>query len=116
MGWDNQLHNEFVVNGQWWTKYNWYLCEYIALVPRAGVLAGTVQDAAELGCDLKIGWNLKNDVGNNLMFSSSIHEKAKSFFDKLSIYGYIGADERYYLYNHFLQGTLFGHRDDGLDV
>ena len=41
-GWDNQLHNEFVVNAQWWTKYNWYLCEYAALVPRIGILAGTV--------------------------------------------------------------------------
>lgn len=36
----------------------------MAIVPRAGVFAGTVQDAAEVGCDLKIGWNMKNDVGN----------------------------------------------------
>ena len=115
-GWHNQLHNEFVVNGQWWEKYNWYLCDYVAVVPRAGVLVGTVQDAIEVGCDLKVGWNLKNDVGNNIMFSSTKHAKAKSFLDKLSIYGYFGLDERYYLYNHILQGTLFGHRDDKLDV
>lgn len=116
-GWDNQLHNEFVVNGQWWTKYNWYLCDYVALVPRAGILAGTIQDAAELGCDLKVGWNLKNDVGNNMMFSAApTATKAKQFFDKLSIYGYAGVDERYYLYNHFLEGSMFGHKDDGLDV
>lgn len=41
-GWSNQLHNEFVVNGQWWTKYNYSICEYAMLVPRIGVLAGTV--------------------------------------------------------------------------
>ena len=115
-GWHNQLHNEFVVNGQWWEKYNWYLCDYVALVPRVGVLAGTLQDAVEAGCDLQIGWNLKNDVGNNIMFSSSKHASAKSFLDKLSIYGYFGVDERYYLYNHILEGTMFGHRDDDLGV
>lgn len=117
-GWHNQLHNEFVVNGQWWTKYNWYLCDYVALVPRAGVLAGTIQDAAEVGCDLKIGWNLRNDVGNSLMFSSSSSAKHKSFFDKLCVYVYAGADERYYLYNHFLEGSFIRDkdRDQHLDV
>lgn len=114
-GWHNQLHNEFVVNGQWWEKYNWYLCDYVALVPRTGILVGTIQDAIEVGCDLKIGWNLKNDSGNSIMFSSS-PTKSKSFWNNFSIYGYVGVDERYYLYNHILQGTMFGHRDDGLDV
>ena len=41
-GWDDQLHNEFVVNGQWWTKYNWYLNDYVALVPKGGMAAGTI--------------------------------------------------------------------------
>ena len=116
MGWDNQLHNEFVVNAQWWEKYNYYICDYVALVPRAGILAGTIQDAIEVGCDLKVGWNLKNDVGNNMMFSSSRSLQKKSFFDKLCAYGYVGADERYYLYNHILEGSMFGHKDHGLDV
>lgn len=117
-GWHNQLHNEFVVNGQWWEKYNWYLCDYVALVPRVGVLAGTIQDAAEIGCDLKIGWNLRNDVGNSIMFSAPRNGKAKSFLDKLSIYGFVGVDERYYLYNHFLEGSFIRSkdRDQGLDV
>lgn len=115
-GWHNQLHNEFVVNGQWWEKYNWYLCDYVALVPRAGVLAGTIQDAFEVGCDLKIGWNLRNDAGNNMMFSSSRSAKSKSFFDKLSAWTYVGADERYYLYNHILEGSFIRNRDKDLDV
>lgn len=114
-GWDNQLHDEPVLNVQWWTKYNWYICDYVALVPRAGVLAGTIQDAVEVGCDLKVGWNLKNDVGNNLMFSAAKSQKS-TFLKKLSAYAYIGADERYYLYNHFLEGSMFGHRDNGLGV
>ena len=115
-GWHNQLHNEFVVNGQWWEKYNYYICDYVALIPRAGILAGTIQDAIEVGCDLKIGWNLKNDVGNSIMFSASQNNKAKSFLDKLSVYGYVGVDERYYLYNHILEGSFIRNRDKGLDV
>lgn len=115
-GWDNQLHNEVVINGQWWTKYNWMLCDYVALVPRVGVLAGTIEDAAEVGCDLKIGWNLQKDVGNTLMFSTSKSFNGHSFFDDMMAYAYAGVDERYYLYNHMLEGSLFGTRDDGLDV
>ena len=113
-GWDNQLHDEFVVNVQWWTKYNFYLCDYAAIVPRVGVLAGTIQDAVELGCDLKVGYNLKNDVGNQILFSAAL--KKRSWLDDLSIWAFIGCDERYYLYNHFLEGSLFNNKDKELKV
>ena len=63
------------------------------------MLAGTVQDAAELGCDFKFGWNMKKDVGSTIMFSSA---KSKSWLDDLSCYAYVGPDVRYYLYNHIL--------------
>lgn len=109
-GWHNQLHNEFVVNAQWWEKYNWYICNYVALVPRVGVLAGTVQDAIEVGCDLKIGWNIRNDVGNNIMFSSA-YGKLRSWLDDLMVYVYAGVDERAYLYNHILQGSFIRSKD-----
>lgn len=122
MGWDHQLHNEFVVNGQWWTKYNWYLCDYVALVPRVGVLAGTIQDAIEGGCDLKIGWNMKQyrssgdkESGNTMMFSAG-NPSAKPWYEKLSCWIYAGIDERYYLYNHLLEGSMFNHKDDDLAV
>ena len=112
-GWDHQLHDEFVVNGQWWTKYNYYFCDYVALVPRAGILAGTIQDAAEVGCDLKVGWNIREhkDVGNNIMFSAP----AKSaWYDKVSFWIFGGVGERYYLYNHIIEGSLFNNKDDKL--
>ena len=110
-GWDYQLHDEFVVNGQWWTKYNYYFNDYIALIPRAGVLAGTIQDALEVGCDLKIGWNIRQhkDVGNNIMFSAP---REKSWLDNTSCYIFGGVGERYYLYNHIIEGSLFNHKDD----
>lgn len=113
-GWDNQLHNEFVVNGQWWTKYNWYLTKWLAIVPKGGLAAGTIQDFAEIGCDIKIGWNIRPTVNNEIMFSAP--KGGSGWLDKLSAYVYAGASERYYLYNHILEGSLFGHKDDGLDV
>ena len=119
-GWDNQLADEFCINAEWWTKYNWYICDYVALIPRAGVLAGTIEDGAEVGCDLKIGWNIKHqkDIGNNMMFSSSGPDSSKrsSFWDKVVIYGFVGGDCRYYLYNHFLEGSMFNKNDSSLEV
>ena len=82
-------------------------------MPRVGVLAGTVQDATEVGCDLKVGWNMKNDVGNQIMFSAPAK---RSWLDDLSIWAFIGCDERYYLYNHFLEGSLFNDKDKNLKV
>lgn len=114
MGWDNQLHNEFVVNAQWWTKYNWSLCDYVALVPRIGLAGGTIQDFTEVGCDLKIGWNIRRTVKNNIIFSSTRGDG--HWNSRLSAYVYAGVCERYYLYNHILEGSMFGHKDDGLDV
>jgi len=114
-GWDNQLADEFVVNAQWWTKYHWFIQDWIALIPRGGVLVGTMQDAAEVGCDLKIGWNIKKDVGNNMIFSAS-PTKGNTFWDNVSIYIFGGPDCRYYLYNHVLEGSLFNSNDDGLGV
>lgn len=112
-GWDNQLHNEFVVNGQWWTKYNWYLAKWIAIVPKGGCGIGTIQDFGEVGADLKIGYNMKPTANNEIMFSAPSRRKF-GWLQKLSAYAYCGASERYYLYNHILEGTMFGHRDDSL--
>lgn len=114
MGWDNQLHDEFVVNGQWWTKYNWFIQDWIALVPRAGMAIGTIQDMIEVGCDLKIGWNMKKDVGSTIMFSTP--QRGSSWLDDLTAYVYGGVCERYYLYNHILEGGCFTNKDKDLAV
>ena len=114
-GWDDQLHNEFVVNAQWWTKYNWYLADWIAIVPKGGLAAGTIQDFGEIGADLKIGYNIRSTANNEIIFSAP-NRRNRGLLKRLSIYAYCGAGERFYLYNHILQGTLFGHRDDNLKV
>ena len=115
-GWDNQLHDEFVVNAQWWTKYNYYMFDkWVALVPRGGAAVGTIQDFGELGCDLKVGWNLENDVGNTISFSSYPLKKSH-WYDNMVLYVYAGMSERVYLYNHILQGSLFQNKDRDLGV
>jgi lipid A 3-O-deacylase len=120
MGWDTQLSDEFCVNAQWWTKYNWYICDYVALIPRGGVLAGTLQDAAEIGADLKVGWNIrkhKDRGGANQMFSAVMPGQSNTtFWDKLVVYAFFGGDCRYYLYNHFLEGSLFNSKDKDVTV
>ena len=115
MGWDDQLHNEFVVNAQWWTKYNYYIANWIALVPKAGIAAGTIQDFGEVGSDLKVGYNIRPTANNEIIFSAS-RVRNQSSLRRLSLYVYIGACERYYIYNHLLEGTMFGNRDDDLKV
>jgi len=120
MGWDTQISDEFCANVQWWTKYNWYICDYVAFIPRAGALVGTLQDAAEVGTDVKIGWNIRKnkEVGtNNMIFSVSNQEdREKTFLDRLVAYVFVGGDCRYWLYNHFLEGSLFNHKDDSVTV
>lgn len=113
-GWDNQLHDEFTVTGQWWTKYNWFIYErYVALVPRVGTIVGTLQDAVEIGVDLRLGWNIKKDVGNTIMLSGPLND---SWINKLTAYVFAGVGERYYLYNHFYEGSLFNNKDKDLKV
>ena len=111
-GWDNQLHNEFVVNAQYWLKYNYFLGEYAAIVPRLGMAVGTIQDFADIGVDLKVGYHIRRSPTSPIIFSASQPSK----WDKLSAFAFAGIGERYYLYNHILEGSLFGSKDDGLDV
>lgn len=113
-GWDNQLHDEFVANAQWWTKYNWQVADWLAVVPKAGLAAGTIQDTAEAGFDVKIGWNIRPTANNEIMFSAPVRRGGLA--ERLSAWVYAGVSERFVLYNHVLEGSLFGNRDDGLDV
>ena len=90
------------------------MTDWFAVVPRTGVAVGTIQDMAEVGCDLKFGWNIRPTVNNDIIFSATKDGCGRA--DKLTAYVFVGASERYYLYNHILEGSLFGHKDDGLDV
>ena len=72
MGWDDQLHDEIVLNAQWWTKYNWEMWDWLVLVPKAGIAGGNLEDFLEGGIDLKIGYNIKRSPNNEIMFSAPV--------------------------------------------
>lgn len=112
-GWDDQLHDEPILNAQWWTRYSWYLSEWAVFVPKVGVAAGNLQDFGEIGCDLKVGWNIERPTDNGMIFSAP---DKLSWKEKLSAYAFAGVSERYYVYNHVLQGSMFNHKDDDLKV
>ena len=113
-GWHNQLHNEVVLNGQWWTKYNYFLTKYVALVPKAGIAVGTIEDFGEVGVDLKIGWNIRPTANNEPIFSAP--KGNVRWTKKLSAYAFVGASERFYVYNHILQGSMFNRKDRDLNA
>lgn len=114
-GWDDQLHNEIVLNAQWWTKYNWFISDYVAIVPFGGAAVGNIQDFVEGGAQLKIGYNIGRTVNNEILFSAPA-PRGNWTWKKLSAYAYVGASERFYLYNHILEGSMFHNRDDDLSV
>lgn len=114
-GWDDQLHNEIVLNAQWWTKYNWFISDYVAIVPFGGAAVGNIQDFVESGAQLKIGYNIGRPANNEILFSAPA-PRGNWTWKKLSAYAYVGASERFYLYNHILEGSMFHNRDDDLSV
>lgn len=69
----------------------------------------------ETGVDLKIGYNIGRPSSNNILFSAPAPRGNWRWKD-LSAYAYCGAGERYYLYNHILEGSMFNNRDDDLKV
>ena len=50
---------------------------------------------------------------NGMMFRGM---KGSKWYDKLTAYVYAGIDERYYLYNHMLEGSFFTNKDKDLSV
>ena len=103
-------------NVQWWTKYNWEICDWVALVPKAGLAGGNIEDFGEVGVDLKVGYNIRRTPANEIIFSAPSPRESQSWKEKLSVYAYGGASERYYIYNHMLQGSMFSDKDDDLKV
>jgi len=42
--------------------------------------------------------------------------KKSTFWERLTVYAFFGGDCRYYLYNHFLEGSLFNSKDKDVTV
>ncbi len=120
-GWDNQLHNELGVVGVYERTWRWPHHEERAglnweFLPHAGVALGNVAVYANLGGELRAGFNLPDDFGTAGIAPSSTtstpvergQAAPRAKFD-LGAYLFARADGRAVAHNIFLDGNTFGH-------
>jgi len=120
-GWDNQLHNELGVvlhyQREWrWPEHTRRVGLDWELIPHAGIALGNVLDGANLGGELRVGWNLPDDFGTAVIDSASTTSTPvdgpqgaqRSRFD-LGAYLFARADGRLVAHNIFLDGNTFGN-------
>jgi len=75
-GWDNQLHDEPILNLYFERK--WKILQIRSsegfgfdCIPYAGLAAGNAYTGANLGGQVRFGWNIPNDFGTNLIRPAS---------------------------------------------
>lgn len=120
-GWDNQLHNEFGFVGTYERTWRWPHPANRAglgweLLPHAGVALGNVATFANLGGELRAGWNLPDDfgtaaIGPSAVTSTPVDEEPGSARtgSGLGIHLFARADGRVVGHNIFIDGNTFGN-------
>lgn len=119
-GWDNQLHNELGVVATYQREWRWpEQKRRVGLdwefIPHAGIALGNVYTYANLGAELRVGFNLPDDFGTASIGPAATtstpvdgREGAqRSRFD-LGLYAFLRADGRLVAHNIFLDGNTFG--------
>jgi lipid A 3-O-deacylase len=120
-GWDNQLHNEvgftLAYERMWrWPHYERRSGLAWELLPLAGAAVGTVRTFANLGAELRAGWNLPDDFGTASIGPAATTSTPldgamgayRSQFD-LGAYFFTRVDGRAVARNIFLDGNTFTH-------
>ena len=119
-GWDNQLHNELgimLAYERTWrfpkiTRRSGFDWEFL---PHAGAVVGNVKTYANLGAELRAGFNLPDDFGTGVIGPSSGTSTpvdgsmgaSRSWFP-LGMYVFVRTDGRAVGRNVFLDGNTFG--------
>lgn len=119
-GWDHQLHNELGVVATYERTWRWPRRERRAglnweFLPHAGVALGNVYTYANIGGELRVGFNLPDDFGTSGIGPSSststpvegAQQAARARFD-LGAYVFARVDGRAVAHNIFLDGNTFG--------
>ena len=121
-GWDNQLHNELGVVAVYEATWRWPRKDRRVgldweLLPHMGVALGNVQTYANLGAELRAGFNLPDDFGtagidpgsttSTPMEGGQQAPRARKF--DLGLYLFARTDGRAVAHNIFLDGTTFGN-------
>lgn len=118
-GWDHQLRNEVGLNIAW--QRNWRLLSAgmgrgfgFDFIPRIGVVAGNVSTFANIGGEIRIGYNLPFDFGTSFIRSGSgIEAPADSTDPRLrhrenfGIHLFVDVDGRAVARNIFLDGNTW---------
>ncbi|MEQ1850139.1 MAG: lipid A deacylase LpxR family protein [Chthoniobacteraceae bacterium] len=120
-GWDNQLHNELgvvaIYQREWrWPKHERRVGLDWELIPHAGVAVGNVQTFANIGGELRAGWNLPDDFGTAAIGPAAVTSTPvagrqgaeRSRFD-VGLHVFARADGRAVAHNIFIDGNTFGN-------
>lgn len=118
LGWDNQLEDELGVMLTWQT--HWRLGHSLGhgfaydMIPHAGATLGNVFTYANLGGEVRIGYNLPRDFGVSLIRPGggtsapvSRRDPRLSSIRRFSLSFFIGVDGRAVARNIFLDGNTF---------
>lgn len=105
-GWANQLHDEPGLNFAFeWRRKFWHE-GWIDVVPRAALVLGNVHTHASVGATFRIGPNLPDDFGHDLIRAASGNVARPTGF---SSYLFASADTRIVGRNIFLDGNSWRH-------
>ncbi|MDQ3625199.1 MAG: lipid A deacylase LpxR family protein, partial [Verrucomicrobiota bacterium] len=119
-GWDNQLHNELGITAIYQREWRWPEHERRVgfdweLLPHAGLALGNVQTFANVGAELRAGFNLPDDFGTAAIgpaATTSTPVEGREGADRarfdLGLYVFARADGRVVAHNIFLDGNTFG--------
>jgi len=119
-GWDNQLHDEPILNLYFERK--WKILQIRSsegfgfdCIPYAGLAAGNAYTGANLGGQVRFGWNIPNDFGTNLIrpasdSSSPLDDTDPRFFrlfHSIGIHLFFGVNGKAVARNILLDGNTF---------
>jgi lipid A 3-O-deacylase len=118
-GWDNQLHNEFGIVGTYDCTWRWPKHERRGgfdweLLPHAGFAVGNVAIYANVGAELRFGFNLPDDFGSSTINTSAVTSTpvdgvmgAERSGGDFGIHLFTRVDGRAVAHNIFLDGNTF---------
>ena len=119
-GWDNQLHDEPILNLYFERK--WKILQIrnsegfgFDCIPYAGLAAGNAYTGANLGGQVRFGWNIPNDFGTYLIrpgsdSSSPLDDTDPRFFHqfhRIGIHLFFGVNGKAVARNILLDGNTF---------
>ncbi|HDQ03188.1 MAG TPA: lipid A deacylase LpxR family protein [Deltaproteobacteria bacterium] len=119
-GWDNQLHDELIVN--LYVERKWKARQLrntegfgFDFIPHVGMAVGNAYTGANLGGQVRFGWNIPNDFGTYLIRAGSdssapLDDTDPRFFPVLHRFGihfFFGVDGKAIARNILLDGNTF---------